>query len=243
LNDDNTFGPRSLVDLFGLTSSEWDLAQLSGMFFDHELSRVYYTLENDSRLLWRAFTPHGPLFGDTEFVAEEQSDLLWNDVRGMDVIDGKLYFGYMDGSLYRMDVNGVTPVPGSIERVSGPGIDGQTWDTPLLAFSSEGAVLVPQTGDGTRKWLTAPPGNGGMYKVSVKIREGSTAYAVSINPTEEAPVPLADFEFSASGSETVGRWQTFRLRPIPRLTARPTPRAQRRTYLQSLQPVVGGQWA
>ena len=271
LNDDNTFGPRSLVDLFGLTSSEWDLAQLSGMFFDHERSRVYYTLENDSRLLWRAFTPHGPLFGDTEFVAEEQSDLLWNDVRGMDVIDGKLYFGYMDGSLYRMDVNGVTPVPGSIERVSGPGIDGQTWDTPLLAFSSEGAVLVPQTGaqiefesagsssfksfrsfdfpveageavnlrlswddpqaqlnvflrdpdgnlvdsdndqtDGTRKWLTAPPGNGGMYKVSVKIREGSTAYAVSINPTEEAPVPLADFEFSASGSETVGRWQTFR---------------------------------
>jgi len=144
---------------------------------------VYYTLENDSRLLWRAFTPHGPLFGDTEFVAEEQSDLLWNDVRGMDVIDGKLYFGHMDGSLYRMDVNGVTPVPGSIERVSG---------------------------DGTRKWLTAPPGNGGMYKVSVKIREGSTAYAVSINPTEEAPVPLADFEFSASGSETVGRWQTFR---------------------------------
>lgn len=271
LLEDNTLGTRKQVDLLGLTSSEWDLAQLGGMFFDHERGRVYYSLQNDSRLFWRAFTPDGPIFGDTAFIAEEQAGLIWSTIRGMDVVDGKLYLGLTNGTLYRMDINGASPVRTTIEAVSGPEIDGRNWDAPLMAFSSEGTLLLPQNGaqfdfesagsstfksfrtfdfpvvsgqavdvrlswddpeaqlnvflrdangelvdsdneqsDSAQKWLSAPAGEGGTYRVAVKIQEGSTAYTVSVNPTEEAPEPLADFEFSASGSETVGRWQIFK---------------------------------
>lgn len=64
--------------------------------------------------------------------------------------------------------------------------------------------------DSPQKWLSAPAGEGGIYTVAVKIQEGSTAYSVSVNPTEQPPASLADFEFSATGSETEGRWQIFK---------------------------------
>lgn len=271
LREDDTFAPRTQVDLRGITSNEWDLSRLGGMFFDHEQGRVYYTQTSDTDLFWRAFTPDGPLFGENEFLAEGQGDIPWNGVRGMDIIDGKLYFGYANDHLYRATINGSSQVPGTIELVSGPTVDGKFWGNRLLAFSSEGTVLPPpseaefefesagsstfrsfrtfefpvdagepvvirlvlddpnaqlnvflrdpngtlldsnndQTG-GSTKWLTAPAGTGGTYSVSVKIKEGSTAYTVSVNPIEEPPVPLADFEFNSSGSDTVGKWQVFK---------------------------------
>ncbi len=273
LRDDDTFGPRERVNLFALTSNEWNLSALTGMFFDHAQGRVYYTLENDPDLHWRAFTPDGPLFGDFEYVADDQGDINWSNVRGMDVIDGQLYFGLTDGNLYRAAINGVSPVAGTTQVISGPGIDGQNWNSPFLAFSSVGPVLPPlveaqfefesagsatfrsfkafefpvaagepvnvritwddadaqlnvflrdangqlvdsdssQT-DSPTKWLSAPAGIGGTYKIAVKIQEGSTAYSVSVNPTEQPPLPpepRADFEFSTSGSETQNRWQVF----------------------------------
>ena len=270
LREDDTFGSPERVDLFGLTRNQWDLSRLGGMFFDHEQGRVYYTLEGDARLFWRAFTPDGPLFGDFEFVADVQGDILWSDVQGMDVIDGQLYFGRTDGNLYRAAIDGSSPVPGTTEVISGPGIDSRDWSAPLLAFSSGRAVRPPQataeyrfesagssgfnsfkkfefqvepgeavnvrltwddpnarlnvflrdandrlvdadsdsTG-GSPKWLSAPAGEGGTYTVAVKIKEGSTAYVVSVNPAVEPPEPRADFEFNTSGSESVNRWQTF----------------------------------
>jgi len=271
LLEDDSFGPRTQVDLLGLTRNEWDLARLGGMFFDYKRGRVYYSLENDSRLLWRAFTPDGPIFGDNEFVAEDQGGINWNSVRGMDVIDGQLYLAANDGNLYRMTIDGASPVQGTLEILSGPRFDGRDWGNRLFAFSSEGTVfpsddqaqfefdfvgsssiksfrsfefpvqpgepvdvrltwddpnaqlnvflrnasgqLVDSNNDPStiaEKWLSAPAGNGGIYTVSVKIEQGSTAYTVSINPAEEPPAPLADFEFNATGSDTEGRWQVFR---------------------------------
>ena len=271
LLDDNTLGPRKQVDLLGLTSAQWDLAQIGGMFFDHERGRVYYSLENDHQLRWRAFTPDGPVFGDIEFVAEDQGEILWSTVRGMDLIDGKLYLGFANGTLHRMDIHGTTPVANTMEAMSGPEIDGRNWDSPFMTFFSEGALLLTNNdaqldfeavgssifksfrtfefpvasgepvnvrlawddpeahlnvflrdangqlvdsdndqSDDAQKWLSAPAGEGGTYKVAVKIQEGSTAYTVSVNPTEELPESLADFEFSATGSEVVGQWQIFK---------------------------------
>ena len=270
LLDDNTFALPTPVDLRGLTSNQWDLPQLSGMFFDHERSRVYYSLQNDPNLYWRAFTPDGQIFGDLEFIAENQADIPWNNVRGMDVIDGKLYFGSNDGSLYRATiVDGSTPISGTTELVSASGVNGLIWDQPLLAFST-GTVLPPnqaefefesvgssafksfqkfefpvQAGepvdvrltwddsnaqlnvflrdannqlvdadnnpsDETQKWLSAPAGSGGIYTIAVKISEGSTAFTVSVNPSEEPPTPLADFEFSSNGTANIASWQVFK---------------------------------
>ena len=100
MNEDGTFQDRTLVDLFGLTDAQWDIDQIGAMFFDYEWSRIYYTMRNDSRLFYRAFTPAGPYFGNDEFVAEDQGDVLWNDVRGMDVVDDFLYFSRRDDRLY-----------------------------------------------------------------------------------------------------------------------------------------------
>ena len=141
LNEDGTFLDRTLVDLFGLTDAQWDLDQIGGMFFDYEWSRIYYTMRNDSRLFWRAFTPAGPYFGNDEFVAENQGDVLWSDVRGMDVVDGFLYFSRTDNRLYRAQIDGVAVVPGTTVQISGPGIDQLTWDNDLFAFLSEGTII------------------------------------------------------------------------------------------------------
>jgi hypothetical protein len=188
----------------------------------------------------------------------------------MDVIDGKLYFGSNDGSLYRATiVDGSTPISGTTELVSASGVNGLIWDQPLLAFST-GTVLPPnqaefefesvgssafksfqkfefpvQAGepvdvrltwddsnaqlnvflrdannqlvdadnnpsDETQKWLSAPAGSGGIYTIAVKISEGSTAFTVSVNPSEEPPTPLADFEFSSNGTANIASWQVFK---------------------------------
>jgi len=138
---DGTFEPRESVDLFGLTSVEWDLTRLSGMFFDYSQSRVYYTLQGDSRLYWRAFTPDGPYFGNDDYFAEEQSDIPWRDITGMDIIDGYLYFTLTDSTLSRAEIDGVAPIAGTTEQISGPGIDALIWDNALLAFLSEGMLV------------------------------------------------------------------------------------------------------
>lgn len=143
LGDDGTFENRTPVDLRGLTLSDWDLSRLSGMFFDHEQGRLYYTLENESRLLWRAFTPDGLIFGDFTYIAAEQGDIIWSDVRGMDVIGGHLYYGRTDGRLYRSDLNGSSPVSGSSVAVSGAGLEQQDWSDPFFAFSSDLEVAPP----------------------------------------------------------------------------------------------------
>ena len=141
LNEDGTFQDRTLVDLFGLTDAQWDIDQIGGMFFDYEWSRIYYTMRNDSRLFYRAFAPAGPYFGNDEFVAENQGDVLWSDVRGMDVVDGFLYFSRTDDRLYRAEIDGVAVVPGTTVQISGPGIDQLNWDNDLFAFLSEGTII------------------------------------------------------------------------------------------------------
>jgi len=140
---DGTIGTRSQADLRGLTSAQWQLSGLGGMFFDHTLSRVYYTKQGDSRLFYRYFTPDGAFFGEVEYIAEQQGDIAWNSVSGMDVIGGFLYFGLTNGNLYRSAINGAAVVSGTTVAISGPGIDGNNWNNQLLAFSS--GTIEPRT--------------------------------------------------------------------------------------------------
>jgi len=134
---DGELGTREAVELYGLTENEWRIKDLSGMFFDHENGRVYYTLNNDTQLYWRGFTPDGRIFGQQQFVAEYQSDILWNDISGMDAIGGHLYFARTDGFLYRAELVNARVIEGTSEQISGPAVDGRRWDNELLAFVSE----------------------------------------------------------------------------------------------------------
>ena len=133
--------PRRPVDMFGLTENNWALSRVGGMFFDHKLGRVYYTIQGNSQLLYRAFTPSGPYFGNDENVATVQADIPWNDVSGMDVIDGHLYYALNNGDLYRAQIDGAAVVSGSSVLFGGPAIDGRNWANNMIAFASEGNAL------------------------------------------------------------------------------------------------------
>lgn len=269
---DGVFQPRVAVDLFGLNESHWPLSQIGGMFFDYELSRVYYTLQGNSELRYRAFSPDGPYFGNDIVVAADQGDIPWGDVSGMDVIDGYLYFARTNGSLYRADIDGTAVISGTTIEISGPALDGRSWDNNLLAFLGEGTVIGGGGGGGAElefessgdsagtgrfrkfnfpviagepvvlrlewldpsanlrlfvrdaannlvasdttagaspKFMILPAGSGGTYTASVLVAQGSTSYTLQVNPSEEPPAPLADFEFSSSGSATSSSWQIF----------------------------------
>ena len=260
-------GSRTEADMRGLTSNEWQLSSLGGMFFDHTFSRVYYTKQSDSRLFYRHFTPDGAFFGEKEYIAEQQGDIAWGSVSGMDVIDGFLYFGLTDGYLYRAAINGADVVSGTTQMLSGPAIDGRNWNNQLLAFSS-GSVEPPVTGEEFRfsssgsdtegRWqvfnfdvnageqisaevnwsdpnadirvflrdatnssiakdtnggspatVSSVAESGGRWSIAVQIRSGATNYDIVVNTTSEFE-PGPDFEFEASGSETIGRWQVFK---------------------------------
>ncbi len=138
--------PRRPVDLFGLTEDNWALSQLGGMFFDHELGRVYYTLRGNSQLFYRAFTPSGPYFGNDENVAAVQADIPWNDVSGMDVIAGHLYYALNNGDLYRAQIDGAAVVSGTSVLIGGPALDGRNWASNMLTFASDSADLLFDAG-------------------------------------------------------------------------------------------------
>ena len=137
---DAAFESPTTVDLFGMTEIDWALSRLTSMYFNYQMGRVYYTLENDSRLFYRYFTPGTEFFGADEYVALEQGDILWDDVTGMDVIDDHLYFTRSDGVLYRSDIDGASVISGTtIEADSS-----RNWNNNLFAFLGDG-MLVGQS--------------------------------------------------------------------------------------------------
>jgi len=190
--NNGSFEPRVAVDLFGLTANEWEIHRVTGMFFDYEWNRVYYTMQGDSRLLYRAFTPDGPYFGNDVFVAEEQGDILWNDVSGMDVINGHLYFARNNGTLYRAQINGAVVVAGTTQAISGPGIDGQRWNNRSLAFMDLGAAIDPRQGPGNTAELIEFQSDGSQTNGRFRTFE------FPVTPGEPVDIRLAWQDPSAS---------------------------------------------
>jgi hypothetical protein len=129
--DGGTFGPPVQVDLNGLTSAEFDISNLSGMFFDSATGRLYYTISGDTHLYYRYFEPDSNAVGTQTFVASGATDGLdWSHVSGMTMAGGQIYFrandpgsGVTDYSLYRIAFTGGKPVAGTQALVSADGPD------------------------------------------------------------------------------------------------------------------------
>ncbi len=141
--DGNTLGTQSSVSLNGLTDANFPLMSLGGMYFDHDLGRIYYTVQGDSTWYYRYFTPESFTVGAATFTAPSSAAVPWADVRGMDRIDNELYYGLADGSLYRITMTGNTPVAGTDALISGPGVDGRDWSSSAFAFLSDGQIFNP----------------------------------------------------------------------------------------------------
>jgi hypothetical protein len=134
--DGTTFGAATTVALNGLTSSQFPIANLTGMFFDPSTERLYYTVSGDNRMYYRYFEPEDNMIGAQTFTISGNGDgLTWNTASQMTMANGKIYYVVTTGqganqqqNLWSINFAGGKPVPGTQVLVSGPAKgDGQTW--------------------------------------------------------------------------------------------------------------------
>jgi hypothetical protein len=124
--DGTTAGPAMALNLAGVnTSTNFPVNRVTGMFFEPASGRLYYTLSGDARLLYRYFTPESGVVGAETFTA---STTGWSSVSGMTLASGKLYFATSNGNLSAVDFAGGVP-SGSATVISGPAVDGQSWQS------------------------------------------------------------------------------------------------------------------
>ena len=194
LEQDGVLGSPSQVDLRGLGSAEWQLSNLGGMFFEPTSGRVYYSKQGDTQLFYRYFTPDMQFFGEKEYIADEQGDIAWGSVSGMDIIDGFLYFSLVDGNLYRASIDGAAVVAGTTQLISGMGIDARNWNNTLLTFSSETAAPPSATGEEFRFSSTgsATEGSWQVFSFYVNAGEQVNAEVNWANPDADVRVFLRD---------------------------------------------------
>jgi hypothetical protein len=93
---------------------------------------MYFTLRNQNALYYRYFTPNGLTVGAVRFTAPDTgAGINWSTVVGGFLANGKLYYSSSDGVL-RSAQWSRGPVAGTIQPVSGPGIDSLDWSSGAL---------------------------------------------------------------------------------------------------------------
>ena len=132
-----TVGSASNLDLLGLNGgavgANFPVSDVTGMFFDPALGRLYYTVAGDNRLLYRGFEFQSDIMGAQVFAAATTG---FGNVRGMTMANGSIYFANTTGTLSRVAYSGGVP-QGAATPISGPGIDGINWASQgLFVFAS-----------------------------------------------------------------------------------------------------------
>jgi hypothetical protein len=131
--DGTSVGPATPINLNGLTSTQFPVSRITGMFFHPPSGRLYYTLSGgDTRLYYRYFTPESGVLGADSFVASGATDgRNWSTVNGMTMASGRLYYASTTGTLSAVGFTDGLPT-GTATVVSGPAVDGQTWQSRAL---------------------------------------------------------------------------------------------------------------
>jgi hypothetical protein len=125
-----TAGPATPLALNGLTSTQFPVSRITGMFFWN--GRLYYTLSADPRLYCRWFTPQSGTLGADTFVASGTTDgRNWSTVNGMTMASGRLLYATTTGTLSTVDFPNGLPT-GPATAVSGPAVDGRSWQSRAL---------------------------------------------------------------------------------------------------------------
>jgi Domain of unknown function (DUF5122) beta-propeller len=130
--DGTTFGASTVVPLNGLTSSQFPISNLTGMFYDPSTGRLYYTVSGDTHMYYRYFEAEDSMIGAQTFTVSGNGDgLTWNTTSEMTMANGKIYYvvnSLGQQNLWSINFSGGKPVPGTQTLVSGPSKgDGQTW--------------------------------------------------------------------------------------------------------------------
>ncbi|MGZ8656820.1 MAG: fibronectin type III domain-containing protein [Actinomycetota bacterium] len=168
--DGTTVGPLHAIGLNGLTSSYWPVSSITGMALDN--GRLYYTVNGDTRLLYRYFTPESDIVGAETFVASGNGDgFSWSDVSGIALSSGRLFFARTNGNLYSVAwVNGKPS--GAIATIGGPAIDGKN-------YASRGMFVWGQNADKTAPTVPGTPTGMSTTTTSIDLTWGASTDAVS----------------------------------------------------------------
>ena len=194
--DGTTVGPLHAIGLNGLTNSYWPVSSITGMALDN--GRLYYTVNGDTRLLYRYFTPESDIVGAETFVASGNGDgFSWSDVSGLALSSGRLFFARTNGNLYSVAwVNGRPS--GAIATIGGPAIDGKN-------YASRGMFVWGQNADKTAPTMPGTPTGVSTTTTSIDLTWGASTDAVSqvINYhvyRDGGPDPVATVASASTGS-------------------------------------------
>lgn len=162
--DGTGYGSANTIDTADqlVYDSQWhgDVQRMTGAFFDN--GRIYYTVRFSDALYYRYFTPQSGVIGPRRFTADvDVPGLDLSEVAGMMLDGDELYLGNSsDGALRRVTFADGR-VSGSIALISGPGVDGQRWDTRAMYLRSE-ALPSPEFVD-----AAAQNANATVHQVAV----------------------------------------------------------------------------
>ena len=131
------------------TSYYGELPNVTGAFYSD--GRLYYSLLGQTSLYWRYFSPDSGTVGGQEFTASGGN---FASIAGMFLSGSTLYYANRsDGTLHSVSfsnggTNGASPSvdPTTDTTVSGPGIDGNNWESrSLFAYGSASFPDQPPT--------------------------------------------------------------------------------------------------
>jgi len=106
--DGTTAGFTTPIALNGLTSTQFPISRITGMFFWN--GRLSYTLSGDTRLYYRWCTPESGVIGADTFIASGATDgRNWSTVSGMTMASGRLVYATTTGTLSAVDFAGGVP--------------------------------------------------------------------------------------------------------------------------------------
>lgn len=99
--DGESFGQPQVVDLNGASGVANNLATMTGMFFDPELGRLYFTRVGSNRLYFHYFTPESQIIEPRRFEVANVANFFPAVIRGMFLANGQLYYAEVgDGALH-----------------------------------------------------------------------------------------------------------------------------------------------
>ena len=91
--NDGVFGPGTAIDMWS-NNILADAPSITGMFYDPQTSRVYYTMSGQNSLFYREFLPEsGILHAERSVALGAVAALAPSRVRGMFLGNGQLWFG------------------------------------------------------------------------------------------------------------------------------------------------------
>ncbi|HJR93084.1 MAG TPA: Ig-like domain-containing protein, partial [Acidimicrobiia bacterium] len=158
--DGTTFGPAEDLISGVYAGTAPSLVDVTSMTWSD--GRLYFTRSGQSALFYRYVSLESGIIGSQTFsIPSQPTGFQPVGTSGMEVIGDHLYYTRIDGNLRRIQMANGAPVPGTVELLSGPLVDGQTWTG--TDFFVSGEIDAPPTVD-----ITAPA-DGATVEGSVAI--------------------------------------------------------------------------